>query len=191
MWGTVGSRISAMKILAVVVVAAMGVGAGVAQEPAPATSKPAKVCVARLRNQTTAKFDLAKFREALFSGLQGSKLAKDGAASFVTIEADSSDVASDEIQKVGCDFAVYTRVLLKPKVESPRTLETGTTVEFSKVDRGDIFGLQCTVERTSSGMPVLIDRQFDTKPTTDDRGVLKLLAAESGRIEDALGKKLK
>ena len=180
-----------MKILAIVFVAAIGVGSGMAQEAAPPASKPAKVCVARVRNQTTAKFDVAKFREALFTGLLGSKLAKDGTASFVTIDADSSDVANDEIQKVGCEFAVYTRVLLKPKLESPRTLETGTTVEVAKLDRGDIYGLQCTVERTSSGMPVLIDRQFDTRQTTDDRGVLRLLAAESGRIEEALGKKLK
>jgi hypothetical protein len=166
--------------------------AAVAQQPTP-PAKAAKVCVAQLRNESGTSFQVGKLRESYVANLAATKLAKDGAIIVVPIEVTSADNASAELQKNSCDYAVYTRILRKAKGEAFRTLETGTTYEISRRDEPDpeTYGLQCTVEKTSSGMPVLIDRQYDTRATKDDKGVLKLLTLQSGRIEQALGKKLR
>lgn len=162
-----------------------------AQEPSP-QSTPARVCVAQIRNQTATKFELTKLRQNFLESLNATKLARGGAVTLVPVEVDSSDDAQTELQKQSCEYAIYTRILRKPKEVGPTTAEAGTTYRMSP--REDVpeetYGLQCTVERAASGMPVLIDRQFDVGPTKDDKGVLKLLSAESARIESALAKKL-
>ena len=176
-----------MRRPVLILAVAMCGAAAVAQTP-----DAAKVCLAQIRNQTATKFELPKLGKTFLANLQSTKLAKDGSVTLVPIEANNSDDGKAEVEKAGCEFAIYTRILRKPK-DDTRTLETGTTYEVSKHEDipVEIYGLQCTVERTSSGMPILIDRQFDSRPTAGDRGVLKLLAAEASRIEEALGKKIK
>ena len=156
------------------------------------SAKPTNVCIAKIRNQASSKFDVAQLRQFLVEKLQSTKLAKDKVVNFLTIEAEDSDTSANDVEKAGCEIAVYSRILRKPHEDRPRPSETGTIMILSKVDKsvGEIYGLQCTVERTANGMPLLIDRQFDTQPSTGDPAVLKLLTAESARIEEALAKKL-
>lgn len=154
--------------------------------------KPARVCVAQIRNQTATRFEMARLRQAFLEDLSATKLAKDNAIVLLPIEVDNSDDAGAELQKQSCVYAIYTRILRKPKEEAPRTLENGTTFEMTRhlEPPEEIYGLQSTVESASSGMPILIDRQFDTQKSRDEKGVLKLLQLESGRIESALSRKL-
>ena len=162
----------------------------VAQEPTP-TAKPVKLCVAQLRNQTLTKFEMPKLQKSYLEDLQSTKLVKDHVVVFVTVQADNPDDAKLEIQQSECEYAIYTRILRKPKEESVSALD-GVTYRVSEPDTApaEIYGLQCTVEKTSSGMPILIDRHFDSQATKGDKGVLKLLAGEATRVEDALNKKL-
>jgi len=164
--------------------------AALAQDSAQ-VAKPATVCVAQIRNQTPVSFDLAKLRETYVGEMRALQLSKSGAVNFITIEVESSDNATEAIQKTGCEFAIYTRILQRQKTQVAAPL-TGTTYQMSKNDKPalDTFGIQCTVERTLSGMPILIDRQFDDTPGSGDKPVLKLLTAEAARIEAALEKKL-
>ena len=161
-------------------------------QDAPGTSKPVKVCVAQLRNQSATKFDMSKLRQSFLANLRGMKLVKEGAVALFEIEADNPDDAKPDLQKNECDIAIYARVLQKVKQSSVGGAFDGTDFHVSKSNGTPLetYGLQCTVERTSSGMPILLDRQFDTQPSRDDVGVLKLLAAQTARIEDALAKKL-
>jgi len=52
------------------------------------------------------------------------------------------------------------------------------------------MGVQCTVERTDTGIPALIDRQFNKFPGSPQTGTEKLLLAEGERVADAIAKKM-
>jgi hypothetical protein len=181
-------QFAAMRAVCLVLLVTTGCCSAIAQ---PSGATPVRVCVAKISNQTPTKFEMEKLQQAYLNGLQTLKLAKSAGVTLVPVSATNSDDAKTEVDKAGCEFAVYTRILRKPK-EDTRTFESGTTYQVSKHDESptEIYGLQCTVERTSTGMPILIDRQFDDVPTKGDKGVLKLLASEAVRVDDALQKKI-
>lgn len=163
----------------------------VAQSDTPAI-KPVSVCIGQIRNQSAAKLDLIKERNSLLANLQTSTLGKGGSAEFKLIEAESSESAAEALKASGCEYAVYLRVLRKPKEQKPTGWDSGSTVVVSSTEKSEYetYGLQCTVESASTGMPILIDRQFDVQPAPAEKAVPKLLSAEAIRIAEALTKKL-
>jgi len=162
-----------------------------AQETPAKTQEPGRVCFAKIRNQTAYKFDLEKLRQLLMDSVAQSKLGKTGAIQVMAIEVDNSDDAQEAIQGSKCHYAIYTRILQQAPASSPDPMAGGIIYRDGRSEQGQrIMGVQCTVERTDTGIPALIDRQFNKFPGSPQTGTEKLLLAEGERVADAIAKKM-
>ena len=162
-----------------------------AQEPSARGPEPGRVCVAKVRNLTPYKFDMVKLRQLLMDSVAQSKLGKTGAIKVMSIEVDNSDDAQEAIQESKCHFAIYTRILQQAPTSSGDPMGGGIIYRDGRTEQGQrIMGVQCTVERADTGIPALIDRQFNKFPGVPQTGTEKLLLAEGERVADAIAKKM-
>lgn len=160
-----------------------------AQEPA---STPVRVCVAQLRNQTPTQFDVVKLRQQLMDGLKQSKLTNAASLTVIPIEVAESEDALAAIQAQSCQFTVYMRLLQQAAADRSNVdVSGGITYRSGPQEKLQfLMGVQCTVERTGSTIPALIDRQYTKTPVLPQSGIDKILAAEVQRIAGAIDKKL-
>ncbi len=173
-------------ILVAVILTGIAVPA-LAQAPVTTT---AKICVARFRDQTPNKFDVAKLRQQLIDSLAQAKLSNAEKLIVVPIEVAESEDAQAAVQLQECQFAIYTR-LLQAAAPTHDELAGGITYRSEHNPPTQfLMGIQCTVERTGSPIPALIDRQYSKLPTRPQVGIDKLLGAEVQRITEAIDKKL-
>ncbi len=158
---------------------------------AQAPAAPVKVCIGLLKNEARTSFDVAKLQESLMEQLRLSSMARNNKVELVKISADGRDSAQEEVDRSGCVYVVYTRVLQAKAQPIPESMSSGMTAQLGKdVEKPEIYGLQCTVERTSSGMPILIDRNMAALPATKEISLKRLIADEAYRIDLSLAKKL-
>jgi hypothetical protein len=164
-------------------------------QQAPKASTP-RICVANFKTELKQAGDTLALRDRLVGYLKTGALANDLKAEILTLREDSDQKTAEEVAGSKCDFAIYTRALVG-KLPRESGLERG---EFAvppgpiqpKKDSGATLvpGLQFTVVRVSSGIPVLIDRVFLDREYKNEEDLWLLLRAEQEKLEKELSKRL-
>lgn len=163
------------------------------QEQSPAS---VRVCIAKLKNETRQDLNVLALRDRLTAYLKNGPLAKTSRAEFLVLKEDSDAKVAPELKELNCAFAVYTRIVnARMPDPTPEPLEPMPTTRFpAKAEEPKklvpISGLQFTVVRVRTGIPVLIDRTFANKPLAKDEDLWPLLLLEQERIDAELPKKL-
>lgn len=164
-----------------------------AQTPA---SEPTRVCVANLRNEIRQQMNVNALRDRLTAYLKNGVLSKAGRVEILALQEDTDQKAAPELRERRCDFAIYSRLVLG-RVQQPqeKPLEPMPTTVFREkplpqAATRTITGIQFTIVRVSSGIPVLIDRVFTERSIAKEEDVWPLLIAEQEKVDAELQKRL-
>ena len=162
----------------------------VAQQSAPAAIP--RLCVANVRNETKLDISMPKLRDLLVSQIKQGNLARNSRLEVLPLTEDTEEQAMPELRQQHCDFAVYPRLMMFRF--QPHDLTTEGTVIYRN-DEGQanqqlVPGIQFTVVRIQSGIPILIDRRIATKPYQSENDLLPLVEPVGDRIQRELEKRL-
>lgn len=150
-----------------------------------------RICVANLNSEIKQASDTVALRDRLASYLRSGALVKETNAVILVLNGHSDQSAASEVRDMRCDFAIYTRALVG-KLAEPRRPDTDRIAILRTVPENPALvpGLQFTVVRVSSGIPVQIDRVFMSRPYEREEDIWLLLRTEQERIELELLKRL-
>ena len=165
-------------------------GLASAQQAAPSASLP-RLCIATVHNET--KFDVAmpKLRDLLVSQIRQGNLARNGRLEVLQVDGDTEESATSEVGKQRCDFVVYERLtLFKVAAEAPKLVNPYAIKGTQPAEVQVVPGIQFTVIRIQSGMPILIDRRVSARPYSSESDITTLLQAIGDSVEAALEKRL-
>ena len=162
-----------------------------AQESAAPATTP-RLCIAAASNDAKLEISPAKLRDLLVGQLKQANLARNGRLEVQALNADSEESATAEVSAQHCDFAAYSRVMkYKTAGQESTTTDRGEQVFRTGPSQPQIVpGLQYTVVRTQSGLPILIDRRIAPQPFRSENDLVLLLQGVSDRMEAALEKRL-
>ncbi len=162
-----------------------------------AQQSPSRLCVASFRNETTTQFDLPKLRDMLVSQIKLGNLARNKRLEVLPLNGDTDEKAAPEVRDNHCDFVAYSRLTVfrlagRAGTPTPDSLPSATRIgPYEKLKPEQIVpGIQFTVIRAQSGIPILIDRRFSTRPFSGESDFVALLQPVSDRIQSELEKRL-
>jgi hypothetical protein len=164
-------------------------------EQVPKTATSPRICVANFKTELKQASDTLALRDRLAGYMKTGTLASEFKAGIFSLQADSDQAAASEIATERCDFVIYTRGVvgkLPPEtvVNNGVFPAIGPTKKKSADGTTLVPGVQFTVVRVSSGMPVLIDRVFLDREYKKEEDLWLLLRAEQEKIDKGLGQRL-